>query len=575
MRPAARPAPAPAWGRWLLRFGLAFGGLNALLSFDHVEGGLGVGLSTPRLSFELCLAVLALMAWVAWRGRPSERALGWLAAGFLVLVAARYLDVTVPAVFGRPLNLYWDGRHGLQVLRLALEQVPAWRMAAALAAAALGLWLLHRLVRLGLGQLAWCLSWHRPRPVLLAGGLALSASFAAHPHVERDTRWFFSLPLAPTLARQAARLPTLLAPGIADAALGAGPDFSGSLGALRGADVLLLFAESYGVTTLDDPALVEALQPRRERLQAAIGAGGRAVVSARVRSPTFGGGSWLAHAALLSGLDTSDPAHHDRLMASSRPTLVGHFRRHGYRTVGWMPGLQRPWPEGAFYGFDRLAGLDGIGYAGPAFGFWQVPDQAALALLREQEWAPPAAPGGRLPRFIVFPTLTTHAPFRPLPPYQPDWSRLTGPQAYARAQLEAALAQAPSWREARSAYAEAMRYQFDWLAGWFDGPAPRGLVTVVVGDHQPLAAVSGPRASWDVPVHVIAEDPVLLQRLIARGFEPGLAPSPAAGLGGLHRLTALLLEVFDGSPVPGERAVAAPAAPSRSPEASAEHRRGG
>ena len=71
---------------------------------------------------------------------------------------------------------------------------------------------------------------------------------------------------------------------------------------------------------------------------------------------------------------------HQLLLASERPTLVSHFARHGYRTVGWMPGLKRPWPEGAFYGFDRLADDAGIGYHGPDFGYWRIPDHAAMRL---------------------------------------------------------------------------------------------------------------------------------------------------------------------------------------------------
>ena len=51
----------------------------------------------------------------------------------------------------------------------------------------------------------------------------------------------------------------------------------------------------------------------------------------------------------------SDPGDYELLLATQRPTLVQHFKAHGYRTVSWMPGLQKPWPEGSFYGFDRYA----------------------------------------------------------------------------------------------------------------------------------------------------------------------------------------------------------------------------
>lgn len=541
-----RPAPAdppPRWGRWLLGFGLAFFVLNALLTFENRWPTAGVRFG-PRLSFELCGLVLGLLLWTQWRGRVAPRALSVLALLYVGLVLARYVDVTAAALFGRPLNLYWDGRHGAELLRLAASTLPGWQVGAALAALALGLAGLYGGTRWAIGRIADGLTWHRPRPALLLAGAALGVSFAVHPYVERDTRWFFALPVSPTLAHQARLLPSLLWPAAAGTELPAGPAFDTDLAALRGADVLLLFAESYGASTLDRPEQAQALAAPRARLAQALQASGRQVVSARLRSPTFGGASWLAHAALLSGLDMADPDDHDRLLASDRPTLVSHFARHGYRTVGWMPGLQKPWPEGAFYGYERIADANTVGYRGPAFGYWRVPDQAALALLQAQELQPGATP--RPPRFVVFPTVSTHAPFVPLAPIEPDWTRLLRDEAYDAASLARALAEPVSWRAPTPAYLRAMAYGLDTLAGYLAGPAPAGLLTIVVGDHQPLAAVSGSGASWDVPVHVISRDAALLRRFEAAGFAPGLLP-PAASWGAMHDFTGLLLRSLHGS----------------------------
>ncbi len=532
---------APSWGRWLLGFAAAFFVLNTLLSFENRWPGAGVRFG-PRLSFELCIGVLLVLAWVAWRGRLGARAVSALAALYTVLVLARYADVTAPALFGRPVHLYWDGRHAAELLHLATASHTPWQIAAAALALLLGLAALYVLVRRAIALLAARLAWRRPRPWLLAACTALSLSFAAHPYVGRDTRWFFSLPVSPTLARQALLLPTALAPQRVAAQLPPGPRFdTGDVGALHGADVLLIFAESYGVTTLDDPTQDRALAPRRDALAQALRDGGRHVVSARVRSPTFGGASWLAHAALLTGVDTRDPLTHDRLLTTGRATLVQHFARHGYRSVGWMPGLQKPWPEGAFYGYERRADAATLGYRGPDFGYWRIPDQAALALLHAQELTGDA----RAPRFVVFPTISSHAPFRPLAPYHDDWSGLLRADAYSAAEQAAALAAPVAWLDPVPAYLAAIGYTFDWLGGYLRGPAPPGLLTIVIGDHQPLARVTGPGASWEVPVHLISRDAALLRRFEAAGFEPGLAPRRPA-LGGMHELTALLLRGFDG-----------------------------
>ncbi|MFN3297483.1 hypothetical protein [Caldimonas sp.] len=55
--------------------------------------------------------------------------------------------------------------------------------------------------------------------------------------------------------------------------------------------------------------------------------------------------------------------------------------------------------------------------------------------------------------------------------------------------------------------------------------APADLLTIVVGDHPPIASVTGPNASSDVPVHLISRDAALLLRFEAAGFVPGLEPS--------------------------------------------------
>jgi hypothetical protein len=66
---------------------------------------------------------------------------------------------------------------------------------------------------------------------------------------------------------------------------------------------------------------------------------------------------------------------------------------------------------------------------------------------------------------------------------------------------------------------------------------------IVIGDHQPAAAVSGEGASWDVPVHVIASRPQVLERLEAHGFSRGMTP-PRTSLGPMHELLPVFLDAF-------------------------------
>ena len=533
--------PWPGWAGWLLRFGVPFALLNALLTLENLWPTWWA-LPGLRLSFELCMATLALAVWVRLRGGASASLLRALALLTAFWVATRYAEVTASAVFGRQINLYWDGRHVFEVLRMG--NLAGWQIALGGAAVLAASCAVFALAYRCWSVLARELAWRRPLPAIGLVGAALFAAFALQGLGGRNTRWFFSMPVAPIIARQAELLAGLWPPGQDATRLTASPAFDRPLAGLGGADVLLIFAESYGVSTLDDPRQAAALAAPREGLAEALRASGRHVVSARVRSPTFAGASWLAHAALLSGVDTQDPGDYELLLATDRPSLVKQFKAHGYRTVSWMPGLQKPWPEGSFYGFDRYADVHGIGYRGPAFGHWQVPDQASMALLHAQELA--AAPEHRQARLIVFPTLASHAPFRPLAPYVGDWQRLLRSDAYAPPDVAEALAQPISWLEPVPAYLESLSYTFRWLGEYLRGPAPPRLLTIVIGDHQAMASVSGRDASWEVPVHVISSDRQLIERFEGAGFSPGLSPAPQASTLRMNALTAVLVSIFEG-----------------------------
>lgn len=537
---------------------------GVLLPLLVLGGLLGFGNAWPTLwplprlvlSVELAGALLVLVLTAAWLRRTPTILVRTLAPIATAGVVLHYIDVTVPAVLGRRVNLYWDLPHLGAVSGMDGHGGADWRTAAALLLVTAVLALLYRIVRACLDALArrvtrqavgWPLGAACAATLLL--WLATSGARSESPMAQ-----VFAPPVSAMVAEQVRFLRTALARDTAAARLGAGPHFAGDLEALGGADVLIVFAEAYGAVTVDQPPLAAELATARERFATAIAASGRGVVSARVVSPTFGGASWLAHGALLAGIDTRDPADHALLLTTARPTLVRHFAAHGYRTVGWMPGLQRPWPEGRFYGFDRIADAEGAGYGGLPFGFWRIPDQASMALIDAQEFRgssgpDPAGDGAppRQPRLVVFPTVSTHAPFAALPPMAEDWSRLIGAEAFSREEVAAAEAVPVSWSGALPAYLASMRYQFGWLAGYIADHAPADLVLIVIGDHQPIGAVSGPDQPWEVPVHVVSRDRALLARFAAAGFVPGLKP-PQRPLGPMHGLTQVLVDAFSAEP---------------------------
>jgi len=303
--------------------------------------------------------------------------------------------------------------------------------------------------------------------------------------------------------------------------------------------VLLAFVESYGAVTYDRSEIAEALEQPRTALEAAAHETNRGIVSAYVQSPTFGGSSWLAHLSLLSGVEVRDGYAHALLMTQPRDTVVGTFARAGYRTVAMMPGMRQAWPEGAFYGFDRIIDFDALNWTGPQFGWWTIPDQFTLARLDAME----RVPGPRPPVFAFFPTGTSHAPFGPIPPYQRDWKRVLSDEPFPAADVEHAQTEQPRLENLGPGYTRAIAYEFEALTGYLHQNHADDLVVLVIGDHQPPAAVTGANASWDVPVHVIADRDALLRRLEARGFLRGMAPARPA-IAGMDRLLTILLDAF-------------------------------
>ena len=512
--------------------------LNALLSFDNLW-------PTPAIRPDLRLAPEFVGIWLALIGiqmlgarhpRLARRALGALVIVTTMVVIGRYFDVTAPALFGRPISLYWDGRELPSIAGQLLADRPVWQIAGAalVIAAAVGLLFagLRRLLALNLRFAVPAVRHSRIARALTAGMLLLIGANLAGA---QSTWPWVSRPLLPGWWQQVRVAVQALSPHQIETTLSPSPRFDGDLAPLKGRDFYLIFSESYGASTLDDPHFSKPLQADRDRLRQRIASAGAGVVSIRTRSPTFAGGSWLAHAALLSGVDTRNPAHYQLLLTTPRDNLVRMFARNGFRTIGLMPGLRASWLEGGFYGFDQILDAARLDYRGPEFGYWRIPDQYALAKVDAE------APAVGAPRFIFFPTLGSHIPFRPLPPYQRDWSRLLGPTPYDPEPLARSLGAKPDWLNLREPWIDAMRYSYHWLADLVDRTRERQATLMVLGDHQPAASVVGRNASWEVPVHLISSDVALLARFRALGFVDGLEPEGPVTLD-MHDLTRVLLK---------------------------------
>jgi len=513
--------------------------LNAALTFGNVWPTLWVA---PRaeLSIEFAALTLALVAWAAFVRPLGTKSLVALTLLVLVLVVGRYAEVTAPALYGRPVNLYWDGQHLPKVAAMLAEVAPWWLLIVLVA----GLVVFFAALCAGI---AWCLdaitrTLRVPSARRAVGALAgaVVALYVLSHSLDWPIKYRYALPVSATYLQQAQFVvaattadPSRDLPGL--------PLPRSDLARLEGDDILLMFLESYGAVTYDEPTIARTVSPARDELAHAAAETGRQVVSAYASSPTFGGGSWLAHASFMSGVDVRDSGDYMLLLTQHRETWPKLFRDAGYRTIAVMPGMRSAWPEGAFYGFDTIYDELALEYRGPEFGWWRIPDQFSLARIAELE----SAGDSHAPRLTFMPTINTHIPFLPVPPYQADWKRIVKGDPYAPADVEASLAQTPDWEALGGPYADSFVYTFTYLAGYLRERNATDETLVLIGDHQPAASVAGVGARWDVPVHVVTRRADVAAALVAAGFVEGVALAPQQrAVATLPELSVLLLETF-------------------------------
>lgn len=529
---------ALARGQWIA-LAVALLVLNAALTFGNVWPTLRV---VPRaeLSIELPLLLLALVAWTSFVRPLGTVARVALTLLMLALLLGRYAEVTAPALYGRPVNLYWDSQHLPKVAAMLAEVGPWWLVALIVVALIALLGALITALALCLGAVSRALNVVAGRRVVgaLAGFVVALYAFASW--LDWPVRHKYSLPVAETYLQQA-RFVVAASRSARDRDLPGLALPKGGVDGLKGDDVLLLFLESYGAVTYDEPGIARIVSPSRDELAHAAAESGRHVVSAYASSPTFGGGSWLAHASFMSGVEVGDTGDYMLLLTQERETWPKLFEAAGYRAVAVMPGMRSAWPEGSFYGFDTIYDEAALDYHGPEFGWWRIPDQFSLARATELE----ARTGSHAPRMIFMPTINTHIPFLPVPPYQADWNRVLKADPYPKEDVEASLAAAPDWEALGGPYAASFVYTFTYLAGYVRDRAGADQTLVLLGDHQPAASVAGVGARWDVPVHVVTSHADVAAALVAAGFVEGVALAPRQRpILTLPQLSVLLLQTF-------------------------------
>jgi hypothetical protein len=326
----------------------------------------------------------------------------------------------------------------------------------------------------------------------------------------------------------------------------------GDLRGLAGQDFILFFVESYGRLLWDDPAIRPAFQKSLLSIEDELLSAGYHIASRYLRSPTFGGASWLAHMSVMSGVDSSNQTRWERLLASDVAPLPVYFRERGYETISVMPAMHiDSWPEGEYFGFTRKLWARELDYRGQKYAWSPMPDQ--FTLLRFQELG---LNDDATPVFAEVAMTSSHSPFSVRPPFhQGAWNRDA---------LESTLATVDpnsiprGWRNLTAEnYRLAVTYSLRSVSQFLAQHYKRSGTLVILGDHQATKAVHDVDSRalghlWDAPIHILTRDATIYASLLASGFNPGINPKESTPSLPMQTLKSFFLNLFHAPVEPSE-----------------------
>lgn len=481
--------------------------------------------------FPLELPVLLGLLVATSGSRPGSRALRVLIVAFLTAATLLKLaDFALFETFSRPFNPVTD----LFVFPAALNLLSgAFGPVAAVAVVAAGLLAVALLV----WTLAWATSlWARPggstgwrrvggvTAVTAALIVALDAApVATAPRLPLDppgsaATTKFALAHAGRARRALRDLATYRRAASSDPYIGA----TGLFDRLDGHDVHVLFIESYGRASIDNPLYAATHVPTLRAAADDLPRAGLAARSFWLTSPIAGGQSWLAHGTFAAGLKTPDHARYGAMLASRRRTIYHLAQQAGYRTAAIMPAITLPWPEGLRLGFDTILAATDLGYAGKPFNWVTMPDQYTLAA------GPRLLPDDPRPDFLQIALISSHAPWVPIPEMV-GWEEVGDGRIFDR-WAEAGDPPSVVWKDrdrVRDQYRQAIDYSLRAaFASIARNSGPDAPLTIVLGDHPPVPWVSQVE-DRDVPVHMIGP-PEIMAIFDGWNMGEGLVPGPDA-----------------------------------------------
>ncbi|MEV7884074.1 CDP-alcohol phosphatidyltransferase [Streptomyces sp. NPDC088357] len=319
---------------------------------------------------------------------------------------------------------------------------------------------------------------------------------------------------------------------------------------LRGKDVIFTFIESYGRSAIEDPIMAPGVDSTLAARTTALDKAGFHAKSGWLTSATYGGSSWLGHSTFLSGLWIDNQQRYRTVTSGEHLTLTKAFQKTGdWDTVGVMPGIQKGWPEAKYYGLDKVYNAFQLGYQGPKFSWSTMPDQYALEAFQR------LVHGKKRDKPLMSEVILTssHQPWAPIPKLV-DWDRLGDGSVFDAIQKAGKKPGdiVTDSTKSREEYGKSIQYSVTALTQWLERYGTDDTVLVFLGDHQPIARVSGDHASRDVPVSIVAKDPKILDKIANWNWTDGLRPSHNAPVWKMSSFRDRFLTAYGSTPHPSK-----------------------
>jgi len=522
----------------------------AFLFLDTVANARYPGREPPFWYVVPCLDVLAVLVLYALFGAKGRRVPALVhAAAFVALLAVRLVrlgDGVSFRFFDRPFNLYIQLPLVPELEHLARDSMSGGEIAGVLIITGVVLVAGSFLTVLALRHAERHLSTAEGRRSfeVIACVLVLAAALVSKP---RDGAGFLDLLASSGLARVGkevlflARVPHVKRERLEKIAAVRAEVLGRPHGLekLERNDVLLFVIESYGETAIRSPSQRALLSPIYDAFERDLGALGFVIASSVLDSPTFGGQSWFAHATLSSGVRTENQLEYRLLGGSNPPALARFFRDAGYRTVLAQPGTVYRTPLQDYLDFEAQYLRPDFGYRGPRIGWGMVPDQYAVHVVAKKELH-----GGGGPRFIQYALVSSHAPWREVPPIVQDPSELGDGSIYARLPVSRAATRWSNLEQSSAAFARAIAYDLEVLRAHVVNEVRGDTLVVMLGDHQPPGGATEGSLTRGAVVHVLSRNAAFIDAFKRRGYTPGMRPSGPPPYPGFETFMPSLLADF-------------------------------